>query len=412
MAKIPEGQRHRRLLSMLGNMRKNGLGYDAALGAALAMNAGRFARAKTEAEIRTVVDDVFERYPDEASRPLIDPHQGWVSLSEIAPKTISYADRPILQWGAFHLLTGKGGSCKGTWIADFAKRLTLGELNGEVRPRRLLLISSEDDPAIDLVPRSLASGADISFISVQRRGRGIGKWFSIQDDADWLRESVEAFGDVGAIVIDPVSNHLGSADSNSETEIRDALAWLNEFAADHNLIVIGVRHLRKDSQGDSLSSVLGSTAWTDLPRAVLCMVRDDVDDMMFHMEITKGNRGPLSDAGRVYRLELVNDLFDGQEEAVTRVVFDPLEIPKSTSELLGPKSKTEKARRRLRELLSTDDAEANELKAQVVGEIGCSEGTVWRAFKVLQGEGAAGSRTDGFGDEKKTYWFLTPKADW
>ena len=69
-------------------------------------------------------------------------------------------------------------------------------------------------------------------------------------------------------------------------------------------MVFGVRHLGKDSSRGALASVLGSTAFVDVPRAVILMAADDEDEMLFHAQVVAGNRGPRGDTGRAYRLKL------------------------------------------------------------------------------------------------------------
>lgn len=419
-AKLVPGRRHAALTSLIGKMRKSGSGYDVALAAAYELNARRFDPPKKQADIKAVVDDIYERYPADSADLAVPKSKygtsGVINLADVEARSIEFAVRPILQWSAFHLLTGRGGAGKGTWTADFARSVTRGELEGmEGKGKRIIFVSSEDNIEIDVRPRCDVAGADPSLVNVVKHVEIDGDQnpldLSDREHQAWLRWLVsEAHDDVGALVIDPVSNHLGAADTNSEGEVRNALAFLNDFSADHHLIVIGVRHLKKDAASGALASVLGSTAWVDLPRAVIVMARDDISETRYHMELVKGNRGPLKEGGRVYDLELVDVM--GLKEPVTRLVYQPEVRPKSTDDLLGPQTKQTKAKMALLDVLNADDQEAEEVKAQVAGIIDCSDSTVWHAFKALEHEHLAGSRTDGFGEERKTYWFLLPKADW
>ena len=49
--------------------------------------------------------------------------------------------------------------------------------------------------------------------------------------------------------------------SNSETDIRDAIAPLNKLADDHGIMVFGVRHLsEKECSQGVLAAILGSSS--------------------------------------------------------------------------------------------------------------------------------------------------------
>jgi hypothetical protein len=78
----------------------------------------------------------------------------------------------------------------------------------------------------------------------------------LPSDIDWLREQALAIGECGLLVIDPVANHIGTRNSNSEAEVRDAVAPLNKLADE-------LRHVGKDRSRGALASILGSTAWVD-----------------------------------------------------------------------------------------------------------------------------------------------------
>ncbi len=76
-------------------------------------------------------------------------------LADVEMKPIVYLDRPLFQRSAFHLLCGKKGVGKGTYLALLAAKVTLGAF-GE--PGNVLLISSEDSDELDVKPRVRAAG--------------------------------------------------------------------------------------------------------------------------------------------------------------------------------------------------------------------------------------------------------------
>ena len=85
-----------------------------------------------------------------------------LSTYEIRP--VVWLDKPFLQRGAFHLLGGRKGVCKGTWLSGIAARVTTGDLYGE--PKRVLVITSEDSIELDFLPRVVAAGGDPSMVEI------------------------------------------------------------------------------------------------------------------------------------------------------------------------------------------------------------------------------------------------------
>src|SRR5262249_22955642 len=125
--------------------------------------------------------------------------------------------------------------------------------------------------------------------------------------------------------------------------------------------------------------------------------RDDEDDDVRHLELTKSNIGPTG-YGRKLRIVEVPLQIEGELVSVAKLV-DEGRSGKSVMELLaarhkpGPEpEKRELARAALVEILTAAEGEAVEAgktKKRIARETGVSEQTVWRAFKELSDEGLA-----------------------
>jgi hypothetical protein len=306
-------------------------------------------------------------------------------------RSIVFVDKPLFQADAFHLLAGRKGMGKGTLLAMVAAKVTRGEYG----PRRnVVWIGSEDSAAIDIHPRIVAAGGDPARVFVVKRG-----WVQLPRDIDEIGRAMTEFGKVEMVVIDPVGNHITGKESNSETDIRDAIAPLNQLADEHGCMVFGVRHLtEKEASQGVLAAILGSSAWVQVPRAVLAVVRDDEDPQVSHVQCVAGNRLPPDTPGRLLRIEGV--LLPELENEVTRAAWDG-DSTKSVFELLskrdrpGPDpTKKENARAALVEILvdaAPGSVNAGETKKKVAVDIGASPETVWRAFDELRTEGLAGA---------------------
>lgn len=292
-----------------------------------------------------------------------------VRADQIRMRSIEWLDRPLLQGSAFHLVAGPKGVGKGTWTAAQIARMTTDGFTGT--PRNVLIISSEDSAAIDLVPRLTAAGADLARVHIVR------EHVDFPVDLDRVRAYAVELGDVGMIVIDPLGNHLGGADTDREGAVRFAIGGLNQIADELGCVVLGIRHISKNRSNGAVASVLGSTAWVDLPRAVLMFAPDDEDEMTFHVQVVAGNRSGHG-AGRSYRIDLAD--VPGLTEPVTRAT-DLGSSTKDVDDLLqAPRrrpSKSGDARELILDILEREgEQESDALDARVHAETGLAATTV------------------------------------
>jgi AAA domain len=247
-------------------------------------------------------------------------------LSDLVKRPIVFADKPLLQADAFHVLAGRKGVGKGTWLAHVAARVTLGEL-GEKR-RVIWIALGEDSYEIDILPRIVAGGGDPKLVKYLERGRLL-----LPDSIPALLKYARGLGDVGLIVIDPLGGGFsGDRSSNLDSDVRPAIAPLNQLADLLACMVIGVRHItNKEVRGGSLAGILGSSDWGNVPRAVLALVRDDGDEGIRHIQVVAGNRVP-SAAGRSFRI-IGKPVVDGGEPVSVAIDFGDSE--KDVDDLLG-----------------------------------------------------------------------------
>ena len=136
------------------------------------------------------------------------------------------------------------------------------------------------------------------------------------------------------------------------------------------------------------NSVLGSTAWVDVPRCVILMARDDEDDNLFHAQVVAGNRGPRNH-GRAFRLELI-DVPPATE--ITLAIPDG-DSHKDVEQLLGNKSDTSPSRSMaacdlILDVLEQDsEQESDTLDARVAQATGLAAKTIKNLRTKLKNEG-------------------------
>jgi len=311
-----------------------------------------------------------------------------VPLEAIKPRSIEWVDKPFLQRSAFHLAAGPKGVGKGTWLARIMAKMTTGVYGPS---RNVLLVSTEDSASIDIRPRLTAAGGDLEHVHL------ITCAFTLPEDLDRLRALALTIDNVGLIIIDPVGNHLGGADTDKESLVRNAIHGLNALADELACIILGVRHLGKARANGALAAVLGSVAWIDLPRAVLAFAPDDEDDMIFHVQVVAGNRSGRG-AAQAFRIEL-RDV--GLKEPVTYAA-ELGESTKNVDQLLTTSTLPRGAKRAsikeiiLREL-AKGERPLDNLKAVAIAELDASGETVWRAANELKAERKVACSNSGMG---------------
>jgi len=325
-AKIQAGKRREMIFRYACQQQRWGIPYESILRNCQEFNLTRCLPPVEEYQVKTQVDGAMKYPAGEEIRyamPKADPddwlddHPGdprttrsddgviWLEGYEL--KEARYIDRPLIQAATFTLVGGRPGVGKGALCAHWVARCTTGRMYPE--PRRVLWLSSEDDPSIDLGPRVEAAGGDRSMVGL------IPHTFQLPASADWLIARLRDFENIGLVIIDPISNHTGTTNTDRENEVRTALMPLGVIAHELDVPILGVRHITtKEAKGGALMHILGSTAWIGVPRVVLAAVKDPTDPETVHVKPIKGNRVPISEAGRQFHLD--GHLLPGFNETV------------------------------------------------------------------------------------------------
>lgn len=301
-------------------------------------------------------------------------------LTTVTMRSIEWLEKPLWQRSAFQLLAGPKGSGKGTYLAALAARITNAGQNA-------LFVSTEDSAEIDLKPRLVAAGANIE------RCFDITQHIDLPFDIPALEQLGQSMQPLGLFVIDPVANHIGDRDSNAEAAIRDAIAPLNGLANDLGCLLIGVRHPGKNRERGALASVLGSTAWVDVPRAVVFIAKDDQNQFVRHIQVVAGNRA-LGGKANHFRIEPAT--VEGLAEPITKAI-ELGESEKNVDDLLAmtlkEPSKTDKAKAAVLDILEErGDQNSDVLDAEVAKKVGLASKTIRNIRVELKDEGLIGIR--------------------
>jgi len=226
-----------------------------------------------------------------------------ICLSTITPKDLEWTWPGRVPRGKLTTFAGSGGLGKTFVTMDMATRKSRGWAwpdcpDVENPVGNVILISTEDDLEDTIVPRLIASGADLTRIrtlSTAERSK-----FTL-GDLDVLERAIAETGNVHMVIIDPVTAHVGGIDDHKNAPLRALLAPLAEFASRHGIAVILVTHINKSTGGAAATRVIGSVAYLNAVRAAWLFVKDKDDKVRRLLLPIKNNLGP-EPTGLAYRI--------------------------------------------------------------------------------------------------------------
>lgn len=255
--------------------------------------------------------------------------------ASIKPLAIDWLWPGWLPAGKLTILAGAAGTGKTTLALGLAAVITTGGRwpDGSICKRKgnVLVWSSEDVADDTLVPRLIASGADLNrchFIEgIAQHGESVP--FDPSQDIPELHRAVERIGGVSLLLIDPIVSAV-AGDMHRANDVRRSLQAVVDFAEAHSCAVIGITHFAKGGAGKAPQDrVIGSQAFGALARMVLVTAKEE-DSSRRVLARAKSNIAP-DDGGVAYSLDLVT--IDGGI-AATHAVWDGI-IEGTAREILG-----------------------------------------------------------------------------
>jgi len=245
-----------------------------------------------------------------------------------------------------------------------------------------VLLSAEDGPADTIRPRVDALGGDPERVHLLRAIRDAEgeRPVSLDRDLPALEQVVARLQPV-LVVIDPLTAYLGTTDSYRDADVRRLLAPLAQMADTHDVGVLVVMHLTKNSQTRALYRTGGSIAFVGAARVQLLVGTDPEDATRRVLAPGKNNLAPPP-AALAYRL-----LEDAPGDP-PRLVWDPdpvvagLDADTLLAGAADDPGERQDADALLRELLADGERPSTELQ-QAARAHGVSERTLERARRRL-----------------------------
>lgn len=224
---------------------------------------------------------------------------------------------------------GASSAGKSPVTLDLTARVTTGAdwpdgTPNTVGPRSVILLCGEDDWSDTIIPRLELAGADMEmvfdFVSTMSRGEEVVDVTTALDrDTEEIAAHIKSRDDVGLVVIDPITNYLGSKSMNKEDEMRGGILMpLSKMASSFNVCVVTVGHLNKrDKDTALLQRLMGAAAFGGVARQVFMFGDDpEEDDKFSHiMGLGRATTAPPLK----YKTEAVQVEWDGKASEVVRV---------------------------------------------------------------------------------------------
>ena len=312
------------------------------------------------------------------------------SGADITPVPITWLWSGWLPAGKLTILAGTAGTGKTTLALGLAATLsTAGKWpDGShcLKRGNVLIWSSEDVAEDTLLPRLIASGADIKrchFIEgITHHGENVP--FDPSQDMPDLHRAVESIGGISLLIIDPIVSAV-SGDMHKANDVRRSLQAIVDFAEAHLCAVIGITHFAKGGVGKAPQDrVIGSQAFGALARMVLVAAKDEEGERRV-LARAKSNIAP-DDGGVAYNLnvttiegniETTYATWDGAIEGTAREILGDVEQDGNEDG-----SERKDAEQFLADLLKEGGLPVRQIKADADGA-GYSWSTIRRAQKSL-----------------------------
>lgn len=215
----------------------------------------------------------------EAWRPL--PPSSLIRVSAAVSRQVEFAWRPYIPLGKVTLIDGDPGVGKSWLTAALACGITTGQLPDPnlltgwttFDPAPVLLLSAEDDVEDTIRPRLEAIGADLHRCFVAS------DYFQLDDAGLTKLEEMIRETAARVVFVDPLVAYFGGTlDMNAANETRAVMAALSDLAARTKSAIVGIRHLRKESQAKGGKAIYRGTGSIDIigaARSALIVYEDE-----------------------------------------------------------------------------------------------------------------------------------------
>jgi hypothetical protein len=351
-----------------------------------------------------------------ASPPGVKSNVELISAATIEPVPIKWLWHGWLARGRMNVLAGPPGGGKTTLAGEMAAIVSTAGLwpdGSRAQQGNVVIWTGEDDPEDTLVPRLIASGADLRRVHFvgNIRDEIASRSFDPAKDMAELSNAIERIGDVRLVIIDPIAM-VATKDSHRNAETRRDLQPVADLCRTTGAAVLGIHHLAKGTGGrEPQERLIGSIAFAAMPRVVMIAMKLPPEDQgAIERRVlmrAKSNIGP-DDGGLDYtlsqtELEAHPGVFGSRVVWGAPIEGTAREVLAEAEEMEEERSPREEAVEFLKSLLVNGSVPVTEIHSAARKE-GISTATLRRAKAEL---GVVSSRI-GFGKDSIAQWEMSP----
>ena len=343
----------------------------------------------TGAEVTNTIRSAYNRprgLPPTNDGARTEPNASIVAMTTLAdvdPEQVEYLWPGKIPTGMLTVIAGDPGLGKSTILLDIACRISAGrpfpDSQDVANPvGDTILMLAEDGHSQVRVRLDNADG-DAKRIHILDGMRlpddDYIRPISLDHDVRVLDRILEDSPDVRLIGVDPLDAFIGAdTDAHKKADVVRVLSGLATIAEQHNIAVVGVLHLRKNSSDRAIYRAMGSLGFVSAPRAVWAVSRDKQDRENRLMTCVKFNIGP-EPTGLAFTIEDAGLIHWGAEP-VTMTADEALSVER-------PQARTARddASDWLLEILAVGPMLSNDLKAAAK-----RDGISWRTLNRAKNE--------------------------
>ena len=250
---------------------------------------------------QTTPATVASEHPRERKKSATHKVANWQTCAEVKPENLVFLwpQRVPLKFGTAFL--GDPDMGKSLMSLDLMARLSRGKpfLDGAENPHGVvesILLSTEDDANAIIVPRLMVAGADLSKIHLVDTVRLFDgeealeeeRQLTLESDLAVIREKIASNPAIKLLVIDPLSNYLGSRNLMKEQEVRSVLMPVVTMAQELSIAVIVIMHHSKTEGRSAMHKAIGAVGCL---RMAWSFVKSQDDETIREMLQSKKNLG-------------------------------------------------------------------------------------------------------------------------
>ncbi|MEZ6140885.1 MAG: AAA family ATPase [Zavarzinella sp.] len=260
-----------------------------------------YTHLKHAGDFEEAAKELAEMGYGKAADPTAIRKPAMTSFANMESREIEYLWHGRIPLGKLTVIAGRPKAGKSFLTCDIAARVSTGSIWPDGAPCQqgeVIFMTAEDDPEDTIRPRLESSGADLSRIHLLH---GINSFDGTEekeamillDDVEAIDEAIKNTTDCKLVIIDPVGSFLGrKVDAHRDNEVRSILAPIAKIARDNNVAIVLVCHVRKSAGNYADGQILGSVAFTGIPRSIYHLDRSEEDSTLCRFLPGGTNVGP------------------------------------------------------------------------------------------------------------------------